>query len=115
VLLGVERAKLSVEGTVTKVTNPTSSGAGYDAYGCPKCLTIIWSKYHFVELPLVAVRGGTLDDPGLAPPTYHIFTRSKQSWLELPKCAKAFEGWLEPAEAWSPETLKRLEELAEGG
>lgn len=115
VLLGVEKAKLSVEGTVTKVTNPTSSGAGYDAYGCPQCLTIVWSKYHFVELPLVAVRGGTLDDPGLAPPAYHIFTRAKQSWFELPAGAKAFAGWLDPAEAWSPDTLKRLEELAEGG
>jgi len=114
VLLGVEKAKLSTDGMLTKVTNPTPSGSGYDAHGCPRCLTIIWNKYHFVELPLVAVRGGTLDDPSLAPPAYHIFTRSKQPWFELPKGVKKYEGWLEPSEAWSPKTLKRLEELAEG-
>ena len=112
VLLGVEKSALHVDGSLTKVSDPTPSGAGYDAHVCPNCATIIWSKYHFVELPIVAVRGGTLDDPSLAPPDYHIFTRTKQTWFELPGYAKAFEGWLEPSEAWSAETLKRVEELA---
>lgn len=114
VLLGVEKAKLSTNGVLSKVTNPTPSGAGYDAHGCSRCMTIIWNKYHFVELPIVAVRGGTLDDPSLAPPNYHIFTRSKQPWFELPKGVKTFEAWLEPSQVWSPKTLKRLDELAEG-
>mgnify|MGYP000135376082 CR=1 FL=1 len=112
VLLGVEKAVFNLTGTTEKVTNATPSGAGYDAHFCPNCSTIIWSKYHFVEAPLIAVRGGTLDEPGLAPPDYHIFTQSKQPWVILPEGMPAFDGWLEPEEAWSPETLKRMAELA---
>ena len=114
VLLGVAKADFEVEGEVSTVTNPTPSGAGYDANLCPKCATVIWSKYHFVDLPIVAVRGGTLDDPTLAPPSYHIFTRSKQPWLELPNGASTFDGWLEPTKVWSAATLKKMDEMANG-
>jgi len=114
ILLGVATADFRIEGELSTVTNPTPSGAGYDAHYCPQCATVIWSKYHFVELPIIAVRGGTLDDPNLAPPAYHIFTRSRQRWVELPKEAPAFDEWLEPAEVWSAETLKKIEEMATG-
>lgn len=112
VLLGVAKADFELEGELTTVTNPTPSGAGYDANLCQKCATVIWQKYHFVDLPVIAVRGGSLDEPSLAPPTYHIFTDSKQPWLELPQGDKSFPGWLDPNEAWSAETLQRMEELA---
>lgn len=111
VLLGVAKADFEVKGNLSTVTNPTPSGAGYDASLCTNCATIIWSKYHFVDLPLIAVRGGTLDDATLAPPAYHIFTKSKQPWFELPTGVKAFEGWLEPSEAWSPSTLQKLDAM----
>lgn len=112
ILLGVAKADIEVKGELSTVTNPTPSGAGYDAKLCPNCATVIYNKYHFVDLPIVAVRGGTLDDPTLAPPSYHIFTQSKQPWLELPKNAKTFDGWLEPGEVWSAETLKKMDEMA---
>ncbi|MEM7469395.1 MAG: GFA family protein, partial [Pseudomonadota bacterium] len=67
-LFGIERDNFEVEGKIAKVTNPTPSGAGYDAHMCSQCATVIWSKYHFVEVSVIAVRAGTLDDPSLAPP-----------------------------------------------
>ncbi len=114
VLLGVAESDFAIEGEISTVTNPTPSGAGYDANFCSRCATIIWNKYHFADLPIIAVRGGTLDDPALAPPAYHIFTRSKQPWFELPQNAPAFDGWLEASEVWSAETLKKMEEMAAG-
>ncbi len=114
ILLGVAEADFEIEGNISTVTNPTPSGSGYDAHACSKCATVIWNKYHFVELPIIAVRGGTLNDPTLAPPTYHIFTRSKQPWFELPDDAIAFDGWLDSSQVWSPETLKKMEEMAKG-
>jgi hypothetical protein len=112
--LGVAKADFSIEGETLTVTNPTPSGSGYDAHFCPNCATVIWSKYHFIDVPLIAVRGGTLDDPNLAPPTYHVFTGSKQPWVILPNDALAFDGWLEPSEVWSKTTLKKLEDMARG-
>lgn len=114
VLMGVPLDTFALTGEVTRVTNPTPSGAGYDAYQCPRCATLIWNKYHFVGAPLLAVRGGTLDDPSQAPPAYHIFTRSKQPWLTLPAEAIRFDGWLDPATAWPPATIERLRALGLG-
>ena len=115
VLMGVDKLDFEWTGEITTVTNPTPSGAGYDANVCAKCATVIWNKYHFVELPIIAVRGGTLDDPSLAPPTYHIFTKSKQAWFEIPLGMREFEGWLEPTEAWSAETLKKIDDMQHRG
>ena len=113
VLMGVVKSEFKLEGELTTVTNPTPSGAGYDAHLCAACATIIWSKYHFVVLPIIAVRAGTLDDPGLAPPQYHIFCRSKQPWVTLPSGVLEFEGWLDAGQAWSSETLSRMEALGQ--
>ncbi|MFT4585254.1 MAG: hypothetical protein ACI915_004516 [Gammaproteobacteria bacterium] len=114
ILLGVAKADFELEGEVSTVTYPAPSAAGYDANLCPKCATVIWSKYHFVDLPIIAVRGATLVDPTLAPPSHHIFRRSKQPWLELPNGARALDGWLEPGEVWSTATLKKMGEMAKG-
>ena len=113
VLMGVVKSDLKLDGELTSVTNPTPSGAGYDAHLCPSCATIIWNKYHFVELPIIALRAGTLDDPGLAPPQYHIFCRTRQPWVNLPQDALEYEGWLDADQAWSSETLRRMEALAD--
>ncbi|MFT4581434.1 MAG: hypothetical protein ACI915_000166 [Gammaproteobacteria bacterium] len=115
VLLGVAKADIDVLGDTSSVTNPTPSRSGYDAHYCASCATVIWSKYHFVDLPLIAVRGGTLDDPKLAPPAYHIFVKSKQPWVVLPSGTPVFEGWLESEEVWSKTTLKKMEEMARSG
>ena len=115
VLLAAVKADVSFHGETACVSNPTPSGSGYDAHYCPACATVIWSKYHFVDAPLIAVRGGTLDTPEQAPPAYHIFTRTKQPWVILPADAPAFAGWLEPSEAWSEKTRETMAALTTGG
>ena len=110
--IGVPKADLRVEGELTTVTNPTPSGAGYDANYCSACATVIWSKYHFIEIPMVAVRGGTLDDPFAVQPTVHIFTVSKQPWVNLPDGALSFPGWLDPETALSERSRARMAAMA---
>jgi len=113
VLLGVVKADFEVHGETSTVTNPTPSGSGYDAHFCPNCATIIWSKYHFVDIPVISLRGGTLDETEMAQPAYHIFVRSKQPWVILPDDTPVFDGWLEPTEAWSKTTLNKIEEMTQ--
>jgi hypothetical protein len=54
------------------------------------------------------VRVGTLDDADRLPPGVHIFTSSKQPWVQLPGGVPAFEGYYRRSEVWSPESLLRL-------
>ncbi|MFT4560575.1 MAG: hypothetical protein ACI9BW_000309 [Gammaproteobacteria bacterium] len=112
--LGVASSDFVIEGKTSTVTNPTPSGSGYDAHFCPNCATVLWSKYHFIDLPILALRGGTLDDPNLAPPTYHVHTRRKQSWVVLPNDTQIFDEWFEPAEVWSKEALTKIENMVGG-
>ncbi|MEM7468517.1 MAG: GFA family protein [Pseudomonadota bacterium] len=77
VLIGIDTRAFKVWGAINTVANPTPSGAGYDANFRPNCATVIWAKYHFVPRDLIALRGSTLDDPNLAPPTYHIYPRKQ--------------------------------------
>ena len=51
---------------------------------CPSCQVALWSHYAGAG-PLVSfVRVGTLDEPDRLPPDVHIFTASKQPWVQLP-------------------------------
>lgn len=57
------------------------------------------------------IRVGTLDNPDLLPPDVHIFTSSKQPWVQLPEGAKAVEKFYKYDEVWSADSLARRETL----
>ena len=59
------------------------SGRAVARFFCPRCGSGLWNE---IELrpELVALRAGTLDDPGLVPPTYEVFARGKAAWLQTP-------------------------------
>lgn len=54
------------------------------------------------------VRVGTLDDPTLLVPGMHIWTRSKQPWLPLPKGVRVFEEYYDKDKEWPADSLARL-------
>ena len=49
----------------------------------------------------------TLDDPAALKPDVHIFTRSKQPWVQLPPGVPAFEVYYDTKLLWPPESLAR--------
>ena len=57
------------------------------------------------------VRVGTLDNPDLLPPDIHIFTESKQPWVQLPAATPAVPEYYEREEYWPPESLARRQKI----
>lgn len=78
-------------GEPVTIDTPSESGKGQKIVRCPACEVALWSHYGGMGERAAFVRIGTLDEPDACPPQVHIFTRSKQQWVELPDSAKAFE------------------------
>jgi len=93
----VERAQVTLlQGEVEVVSVPSESGKGQRIVRCPQCRIALWSHYPGGGDEIAFVRVGALDHPDLAPPDLHIYTASKQPWLELPHGARAFAEFYDP-------------------
>ena len=109
-LIEADRVQL-LQGEVVDVTVPSPSGKSQKISRCPKCQVAVWSYYlvlsggigHLVRF----IRVGTLDHPGRMPPDIHIFTSSKQHWLDLPTDALAVEEYYVTEEVWTKDSLER--------
>jgi len=89
------------------VDTPSNSGKGQHIARCPKCRIALWSNY-FGGGPLLRfVRVGTLDEPDHLPPDIHIFTSSKQPWVQLPQGVPAVPEYYDRGRYWPPESLAR--------
>jgi hypothetical protein len=89
------------------VLTPSDSGKGQKIARCPTCRIALWSNYAGAGDAVHFVRVGTLDDPDRLPPDLHIFTMSKQPWLELPAWAKSVPEYYDRAQYWPAESLAR--------
>lgn len=103
----IESARIEMlAGAPEPVGVPTDSGGPHDIYRCPKCRTALWSDYgHRPALRFVRV--GSLDEPSALSPDVHIFTRSKQPWVGLPRDVPAFEVYYDMKTLWPAESLER--------
>jgi hypothetical protein len=61
------------------------------------------------------IRVGTLDNPDLLPPDVHIFTSTKQPWVNLSPDELAVEEFYDYQKVWKPENLKIRELLLAKG
>jgi hypothetical protein len=104
-LIETDRVVL-LSGSPVPVSMPTDSGSPHDIYRCPKCQTALWSDYGR-RPKLRFVRVGTLDRPSAIEPDVHIYTRSKQPWIALPKDVPAFEAYYDSKKVWPPASLER--------
>ena len=93
------------------VDTPSDSGLGQKIARCPKCRVAVWSNYAGSGPVVKFVRVGTLDEPDLLPPDIHIFTASKQPWVQLAAEVPAVPEYYEREKFWPPESLARREEL----
>ena len=104
-IIETERIEL-LSGEPIVVTLESGGGGPHDVYRCPDCLVAVWSDYG--RRPgLRFVRVGTLDDPTVLSPDVHIFTRSRQPWVELPESIPAFEVLYDLEQLWPAASLLR--------
>lgn len=89
------------------VDTPSASGKGQRIARCRHCKVAVWSNYAGSGPAARFVRVGTLDQPDQCPPDVHIFTASKQPWVQIPPGAKAFDVFYEYVDVWPPEALAR--------
>ena len=93
------------------IRTPSESGSGQLIARCPSCKVAVWSNYAGAGPIVSFVRVGTLDNPDLCPPDIHIFTQSKQPWVNLQGGAPAVAEYYDREEFWPPESLRRREAL----
>jgi hypothetical protein len=105
-MIEAERVRL-MEGEVQVINTPSNSGKGQRISRCPRCLVAVWSNYAGAGNAVSFVRVGSLDEPDRLPPDVHIFTASKQPWMQLPAGARAFTGYYKTSEQWPKESLER--------
>ena len=89
------------------VDTPSNSGKGQKIARCPKCRIAGWSNYAGAGPVIRFVRVGTLDQPDCLPPEIHIFTASKQPWVEIPPDVPSVPEYYERESHWPPESLTR--------
>lgn len=99
---------IASEPLVTKI--PSVSGKGQLIARCPDCFVVIWSNYSFDGPFTRILRVGTLGKPDLMPPDAHIFTDTKQPWVDLGR-TPAFKGYYDLGKIWKKESLERKKVL----
>ncbi len=102
-----------ISGQVEQVSVETPSGKGQNIARCKKCKVAVWSNYYMggINELIRFVRVGTLDEPDNFPPDVHIFTTTKQPWVNLPKDSHVVDIFYDYHTTWSPENLKKRKTL----
>jgi len=89
------------------VDTPSSSGKGQKIARCPRCRVAVWSNYSSAGPIIRFVRVGTLDTPDYVRPDIHIFTSSKQPWVQLLADTPSVAEYYERESYWPAESLAR--------
>ena len=104
----IEASNITIEtGHLSEIKVPSPSGKGQTFARCPECQIALWSYYGGSGRKIAFVRGGTLDDPGRAPPDIHIYTASKQPYVVLPRGIPCKSGYYDRIKLWPEASLKR--------
>ena len=109
-MIEADRLQL-VQGEVELVLTPSLSGKGQKIARCPHCRIALWSHYAGAGEAVCFVRVGTLDLPDRLPPDIHIFTMSKQPWVQLSPDIPAVPEYYRSSEHWPAESLERARAL----
>ena len=89
------------------IDTPSNSGKGQKIARCPKCRIALWSNYAGAGPVIRFVRVGTLDTPDHLPPDIHIFTSSKQPWIQIPPDVPSVPEYYERKAYWPAESIAR--------
>ena len=103
----VEREVSLLRGEVEAIDTPSASGRGQRIARCPDCRVAVWSHYASAQEAIHFIRVGTLDNPDAFPPDIHIFTSSKQPWLNLQDGAPVVPEYYDWREYWPAASVER--------
>ena len=109
-MIEADRVEL-IAGAPEMIDTPSNSGKGQKIWRCPSCHIAVWSNYGGAGDAVRFMRVGTLDNPGALAPDVHIFTSTKQPWVELPAGARVFAEFYNPKEQWPKDSLARYAAL----
>ncbi|MEQ1753925.1 MAG: GFA family protein [Micropepsaceae bacterium] len=109
-MIETKRVKL-LSGQPETVKTPSNSGKGQKIVRCPSCKIALWSHYAGAGSKLAFVRVGTLDRPNVCPPDIHIFTSSKQNWVQIPEGMRAVSVYYNREREWPAASLKRRDAM----
>lgn len=105
-LVESENVKI-LTGHPDKVDVPSNSGLGQRIIRCSFCKTALWSNYSAAKETVCFVRVGTLNSPNACPPDIHIFTSTKQNWIELGNSVPAVDEYYQRSKYWPEESIHR--------
>ena len=111
-MIEADRVQL-LAGEIVLIDTPSQSGKGQQISRCPVCEVAVWSIYGGAGEAVRFIRVGTLDEPSRLPPDIHIYTASKQPWVELPSDIPAESEFYKVSARWPPESLERRAALLE--
>lgn len=94
-------------GKLETIKMPSEKPEGQTVWRCPDCKTAIWSQYPGSGPKFYYVRVGTLENPDACPPDIHIFTESKQPWVNLTGDTPVVAQFYDRDEMWPEESKKR--------
>ena len=101
-----------IQGEPMIVDTPTASGRGQLIHRCPSCHVALWSTYGRGRPDVIRfVRVGTLDRPTPLTPDIHIFTSTKQPWVQLPDDTPVSEEYYDRNELWPDGSKQRWSAL----
>ena len=96
------------KGMVEAVDIPSESGGGQRVHRCPACKVALWANYLGLGTDFSFVKVGTLDAPDQCPPDVHIYTESKQGWMNVNDGRPVFERYYRRDAAWSDASMVRF-------
>jgi len=103
--------KTQVETLSGELSNFHIPGTYHTVFFCPECATYLWSEYKSGRFDNCwFIRVGTLDEPDQLPPDVHIFTESKQRWVNIPKDTPSFEKFYSVKQTWTQSSIERMED-----
>lgn len=98
------------KGTPVARELPSASGKGQRVHACPRCGVALWAAYHGTGPKFSYLKMGTLADTSTVAPDVHIFTSTKQPWLELGDSVPVFDAFYRRSEVWRPEAYARFQD-----
>ena len=98
--LRVRTADLEIEGSVSTFIRDAASDKSVSCDFCPQCGSRLFHRREGHEA-LLNIKAGTLDNATWLKPAGHIWTKSKQSWVEIPHGDLEYEGQPENYDALS--------------
>lgn len=105
-LIEADRVEL-ITGRTESINVPSHSGKGQKIIRCTECKIALWSNYAGAGDQIHFIRIGTLDHPDRLPPDIHIYTSTRQPWVQLVENVPIVEGYYSSKQYWPKESLER--------